>query len=76
MARHKSWKRQASDRLRPRDIDMALSVLRPFDSFLLVEPNQRQMLRLVERIRSRHSASKDRFAWAWVEGGIRVWRIL
>jgi hypothetical protein len=55
---------------------MALSLLRPFDSFLLVEPNQDQMLRLVERIRSRHSARKDRFAWAWVEGGIRVWRIL
>jgi len=55
---------------------MALSVLRPFDSFLLVKPNQRQMLRLIERIRSRHSASKDRFAWALAEGGIRVWRIL
>lgn len=76
MRRLQSWKQPQSDHLRAQDIDLSLSLLRPFDSFLVVEPNQEQMLRVVERIRSRHSAGKDRFAWAWVEGGIRVWRIL
>lgn len=73
--RRANWKRPQSEWLRPRDLGLALSLLRPFDSFLVVNPDVKQMLVCAKIIRERHKAGPDRWAWAWQEGGIRVWRI-
>ena len=57
------------------DVDLALSLLRPFNSFLVEMPTDFQYRRMIKIIRARQNRTEDRYCHAWCEEGVRVWRI-
>jgi tRNA A37 N6-isopentenylltransferase MiaA len=73
--RQSNWIRRRLDQLWTKDVDLALSLLRPFNSFIILNATDTEYRKLVKAIRNRQAKTKDRYCHAWCEEGVRVWRI-
>lgn len=75
MTRYASWRRQQISGLWTRHIERALALLTPMASITIQDPTDRDYLKTVRAIRARQAKTQDRYAHAWVEEGLRIWRI-